>query len=102
MAKSQKCWARKKRRYLIRLLGGKCSNEKCGTRSMLEFDCIVTQSDGHGKLDTSARMSYYMKQLRNNNLQLLCETCNRVKSRKVIDYRSFELKFNLQKHGFIS
>lgn len=74
MAKRQKEWARKARQALLVELGGRCAI--CGTDQKLTFDCIIPQGDDHHKKDTSARMSFYWRQHREGNAQILCEGCN--------------------------
>lgn len=80
MAKRQKDWARRKRDELLAELGGLCAY--CGDDFNLEFDCKDPVSNGHGKYDTSHRMSFYCQQHRLGNIQLLCPTCNRVKGNR--------------------
>ena len=38
----------------------------------LEFDCIIPQGHWHHKVETDRRISFYRKQFRAGNLQLLC------------------------------
>ena len=78
MGAAQKEWARRKRAELMAELGGECM--ACGTRENLEFDCKIPCGDKHHKMDTSARMSFYRKQHRAGNLQVLCEFHNNQKS----------------------
>ncbi len=80
MAKYHKQWARNARFLLTFELGGQCF--RCGTDKDLDFDCIVPQGDRHHKMDTSARMSFYRRQHRENkNVQLLCRTkCHKIKN----------------------
>lgn len=78
MGKYEKEWARRKRYELKETLGNKCA--KCGKKKNLEFDCIIPQGDEHHRMDTSHRMSFYRNQYANNNLQLLCGVCNRLKA----------------------
>ncbi len=74
MAKTQKEWARRKRRELMTLLGNVCAH--CGTRKDLEFDCIRPRGDKHHRGDASQRMCFYRRQWREGNLQVLCNVCN--------------------------
>jgi 5-methylcytosine-specific restriction endonuclease McrA len=90
MAARQKEWARKRRELLIRLCGGCCV--KCGSQEQLTFDCITPQGQGHHKLDTSHRMSFYFREFHLNNIQLLCHSCNAVKGITIIDFRPDNLK----------
>lgn len=78
MAKHQKKWARQKRFELMFKLGGHCVH--CGTEDELTFDCIHPCGDAHHRMDTSHRMSFYVRQHREKNLQILCKKCNTKKS----------------------
>ncbi len=80
MAKRHKEWARRRRSLLILELGSKCA--LCGSIENLEFDCIKSCGDAHHKYDTSHRMSFYHKQHRLLNLQLLCAKCNNKKAHR--------------------
>lgn len=84
MSKRHKAWARAQRAILLEQLGGKCV--ECGTTENLTFDCIEPQGDRHHKLDTSARMSFYRRQLWLNNLQVLCQKHNSKKAAREPDY----------------
>lgn len=80
MAKRQKEWARKARFELMFKLGGACS--VCGTDKELDFDCIIPQGPAHHRdMDTSHRMSFYRRQFKQGNLQLLCRhKCHKKKN----------------------
>lgn len=90
MAKYQKERARILRAFFMELLGNCCA--RCGVTPdelskkkrprdrVLTFDCIIPCGDKHHRMDTSARMSFYRKQLREGNLQLLCAPCNTTKA----------------------
>lgn len=82
MAKRQKQWARLTLVTLKFLLGGRCKKCRSLDLSILQFDCIVSQGDGHHKMDTSHRASFYTRQYKENNLQLLCEPCHIKKNAK--------------------
>lgn len=82
MGKYEKQRARYLRQFFKELLGEQCAH--CGIGEHVErnnkpvrltFDCIVPCGDLHHKMDTSSRMCFYRKQLRLNNLQLLCDKC---------------------------
>jgi len=77
MAKRQKLWARTARINLLLKLGMVCKS--CGAEDKLTFDCIYPTGDAHHRMDTSQRMSYYHRQEREGNLQVLCAGCNAVK-----------------------
>lgn len=77
----QREWARKKRDELRKKLGYKCA--QCGYRVCfdaegkeklrLEFDLIIPGSvRHHEQMEFSWRMSFYSRQLKLGNLQLLC------------------------------
>jgi 5-methylcytosine-specific restriction endonuclease McrA len=78
MAKRHKRRAKERRIELLMILGYSCA--KCGSEDDLEFDCIVPQGDQHHRYDTSQRMSFYHKQYKLGNLQILCTHCHRKKS----------------------
>jgi len=79
MGARQKDWARRKTYELRVQLGGMCA--KCGTTKDLEFDCIKPQGKAHHKMEWSQRMSFYNRQNKLGNLQLLCGDCNWDKGR---------------------
>lgn len=78
MGKRQKVWARQARFRLLFLLGGEC--RECGSVEDLTFDCIEPRGDSHHRLDTASRMSFYHKEHKAGNLQVLCMACNVKKS----------------------
>ena len=78
MSKKVKDWARKRLEYLRRTLGGQCF--KCGMTYRLEFDCISPKGDAHHKLSTDQRATFYAREIRSGNVQLLCERCHRKKT----------------------
>lgn len=78
MGQRQKVWARAEREHLQLVLGRKCAS--CYGRESLTFDCIQPANDGHHSLDLARRMSYYRREIRRGNLQLLCHFCNSCKS----------------------
>ena len=84
----QRAWAKRQRLLLRRKLGMKCC--KCGSKDYrkLEFDCIVPTNNNHGKWEWSWRMSYYRKQYREQNLQLLCDKCHNKKTGEENSQRS--------------
>jgi len=80
MAKRQKEWARRARFELMFKLGGACF--ECGTDKHLDFDCIIPQGPAHHRsMDTSQRVSFYRRQHKEGNLQLLCRhKCHKKKT----------------------
>ncbi len=78
MSARQKAWARKKRAQLVAILGGKC--QVCATSRDLTFDCRKPRGADHHRMDSSMRISFYMHQARQGNLNLLCSLCNAIKS----------------------
>lgn len=73
-------WARRKRIELALALGGRC--RKCGATDDLTFDCIKPKDEGHHKLSSVNRMTFYAREARAGNLALLCNLCNVAKSNK--------------------
>jgi len=78
MGQRQKDWARRARKALRALLGGRCA--LCGSRRKLEFDCISARGHRHHRIEVSARTSFYRLQHSEGNLQLLCSACHGDKS----------------------
>ena len=81
MGARQVKWAKKKRDELFALLGKVC--RLCGSEENLEFDCILPSEtkDHHRKMSWDQRMRFYLKQLSNKNLQVLCDVCHGKKTR---------------------
>jgi len=78
MAKRQVAWARTARERLRLALGGLCV--RCGSSLEIEFDCIQPCGHAHHMAGAVMRTSFYRKQARAGNLQLLCAACHRKKS----------------------
>lgn len=55
-------------------LGNVCS--RCPAVHDLDFHCIVPQGQDHHKLESSMRASFYLRQARMGNLQLMCKKCH--------------------------
>lgn len=79
MAKHQKLWAKKSREKLRKLLGNCCAIYGCENIN-LEFDCIEPRGDKHHKFDSDRRNTFYWKEYRAGNLQLLCVEHHSIKS----------------------
>lgn len=73
-------WAQRKRRELMFILGDKCAH--CGTKESLTFDCIRPVNQGHHRMSSAARMTFYTRQARAGNIQILCHACNVKKSNR--------------------
>jgi hypothetical protein len=88
MAKWHRKRARDLRAIWLYVLGNKCAHVGKGKcKGKLEFDCIIPMGhDHHRRMDTLQRMNFYVKQAKNDNLQLLCKLHNSRKSRKDAKY----------------
>lgn len=66
------------RRFIIQLLGGKCSNPKCGTTVNLEIHHIDGNNPVNKTKDKGShlRVQDWRVQYFEGNLQLLCKKCN--------------------------
>jgi hypothetical protein len=78
MSKRVKSWARARRARLLYILGGRCA--ACGTDEQLTFDCIDPMGDSHHRGSTDQRVSFYTRQMRAGNVQVLCQHCNSLKA----------------------
>ena|ERR1035437_518892 len=76
----QSKWAQRKRRELMFILGHHCAH--CGSSESLTFDCIRPVNQGHHSMSSSARMTFYTRQARAGNVQILCAGCNVKKSNR--------------------
>jgi hypothetical protein len=63
---------------MVIALGAHCQG--CGTEECLTFDCISPRGDTHHRWSAPQRISFYRKQMREGNLQLLCANCNALKA----------------------
>mgnify|MGYP003446500535 CR=1 FL=1 len=89
MALRQRIWAWQQTIKLRHLLGNKCNKCKRKRKDM-QFDCIESRGDyHHNKMEWSWRISFYRKQLKEGNLQLLCSWCHGRKSRAELDNQPF-------------
>lgn len=76
----QVVWAQKKRAWLMAVLDNRC--KYCGETSNLTFDCIRPTGGVHHRLSSVARMTFYVHQFRQGNVQILCHDCNSKKGAK--------------------
>lgn len=58
----------------------------CGASEPLELDCIRPQGHRHHSSGVASRASFYMRQMRAGNLQLLCSTCHAKKTAEDLGY----------------
>jgi 5-methylcytosine-specific restriction endonuclease McrA len=72
--RARKDWNKERRERMIKSLGGKCV--RCGVINNLTFDCIRPTGDGHHRMSAVQRMTYYLRQARLGNVQILCAACN--------------------------
>ena len=79
MGKRQRDWARKAYDRLIVDLGSQCV--KCKSLAALTIDHIDGCDYDHSSLEWSHRISVYRREAKEGKLQVLCETCNRLKGR---------------------
>lgn len=78
MARRQRVAAAKRRRLLVRVLGGVC--QWCYERKRLEIDVIEPNDKlHHRRMSSDQRIAYYVKQFQLGNLQLLCSECHHTK-----------------------
>lgn len=78
MGARQKEWARATRTRLVTTLGGMCV--VCGSQTELTLDCIKPTGADHHRMSADGRMTFYRRQARAGNVQLLCHWCNSAKS----------------------
>jgi hypothetical protein len=63
---------------MVIILGGKCTC--CRSLDNLQFDCIDPQGHAHHGGSAPERICYYRRQMLAGNVQLLCGSCNALKS----------------------
>ena len=68
----------RRKKFLMEALGNKCA--KCPSVVDLQFDCKTAMGPAHHGMGMYDRMIFYVLMFRNDNLQLLCETCHQIKS----------------------
>lgn len=61
------------------VLGNKCAHPGCNATEDLSLDCIVPQGARHHRIDRGRRATFYWRQFKANNLQLLCKKHNDIK-----------------------
>lgn len=86
MSKRQKLWASRKKVEQLAQLGGVCVS--CGSNENLERDCITPRGDEHHKMSTDQRATFYAREIKAGNVQLLCKDCHTKKT--VVDIRNVE------------
>jgi 5-methylcytosine-specific restriction endonuclease McrA len=74
MGARQRDWAKRKRARLVAILGSRCNY--CGAVEDLQLDCIHPRGHDHHRMESSMRMSFYLKEFAACNLQVLCGACN--------------------------
>jgi hypothetical protein len=77
MAKRHKRWASRQRQLMIAAMGGACA--ACGSTEALTFDCIAPRGDSHHRGNAVERMTFYRREARAGNIQVLCDKCNALK-----------------------
>jgi hypothetical protein len=77
MAARHKLWARQKRAWLTKALGGKCVD--CGAASNLQFDVATPRGPAHHGMGSIGRMCFYIREARLGNVRLRCGACNTLK-----------------------
>jgi hypothetical protein len=77
MARRHKLWAAATRKRMIIILGEHCA--ACGATDHLTFDCCEPMGDSHHRKSAPERITFYRKQMRAGNVQLLCNECNSLK-----------------------
>jgi 5-methylcytosine-specific restriction endonuclease McrA len=93
MGARQREWARLWRARLIRILGAKCAC--CGAVEKLELDCIRPVRNAHARYEASTRVSFYRRQWSVGNLQILCSSCNVIKTDRIISIPDLLREVNL-------
>jgi 5-methylcytosine-specific restriction endonuclease McrA len=78
MAQRQRQWARISLSRLKAALGNCCN--VCGSSEAPQFDCIRPRGHRHHAESITFRATFYWREARQGNLQLLCESCHRRKS----------------------
>lgn len=78
MAKRHKLWAAATRARMVCMLGNKCA--ACASTEDLTFDCWAPAGDRHHRLSAPERITFYRRQMRAGNVQLLCASCNSLKA----------------------
>lgn len=64
-----------RRRFLIKILGGRC--EECGVRHDLQFHHNIPRTWVARKFDCLSRMKLYLRDAAQGAIDLLCGECNR-------------------------
>lgn len=90
----QVVWAQNKRAWLMKVLGSKCA--RCPSVTCLTFDCIKPRGGAHHKLSSVSRMTFYVREFRQGNLQILCHDCNSRKGANAQERYSIAYTVKLQ------
>jgi len=95
MALRQQRWAARRRLWLIELLGSECAHchKKVGALDPdgkpLRFEIDVIHPSGdykhHRIMGSIGRICFYIRELKNHNIQLLCEPCNNSKHNRDLE-----------------
>lgn len=80
MSARQNAWARRKKIELRNFLGNICHWINCTETKNLQFDCIQAMGHKHHRCGQSSRASFYLRQYKLGNLQLLCKKHHGIKS----------------------
>lgn len=75
MAQRHREWARRRIAWVRQALGGVCQD--CGAGASLELHCEKPQGHKHHAMGRPERAVFFMRQLRQGNLRLLCQACHR-------------------------
>lgn len=77
MGTTRRDWNRSRVLSLRGALGAFC--RVCGDRDNLSFDCRAPRGSAHHALSSIQRVTFYIREARTGNLQLLCRACNSIK-----------------------
>lgn len=72
------------RAHFINILGGQCA--LCGSKEHIEFDHIIPTREYRSDVSRSKREWEWFEAFATNNLQLLCQRCNKIKLDRPIEF----------------